>query len=223
MKNLFLISIATMMLVACNGNKAKSANSEIPSDSVSVAENAVQTNNAKTFVLTEEGVGSLKMMQPFKDMSKSDEGLYNKVKKESYVDESSGMTVYDYTLYWDEERVAGFSLNGAKAPIVMLHIYSPRISMANGVRTGMSMRDFMKLEGAKAEGGEAMDWNYGVSISIGKIHAFGWWMGEGGDILTEQGKSKAGSASLGESAKLIPEDILPDVTVTDLCVYRKDE
>lgn len=223
MKNLFLISIATMMLVAFNGNKAKSANSETSADSVSVAESAAQANDTKTFILTEEGVGSLKMMQPFKDMSKSDEGLYNKVKKESFVDESSGMTVYDYTLYRDEEMVAGFSLTDAKAPIVMLHIYSPRISMTNGIRTGMSMRDFVKQEGAKAEGGEGMDWNYGVSISIGKIHAFGWWMGEGGDILTEQGKSKSGSASLGEFAKLVPEDILPDATVTDLCVYRKDE
>lgn len=223
MKDLFLFSIATMILVACNGNTNKSANSETSANSVSVAESAVQVNDTKTFILTEEGVGSLKMMQPFKDMSTSDEGLYNKVKKESFVDESSGMTVYDYTLYWDEEMVASFSLTDAKAPIVMLHIYSPRILMTNGIRTGMSMRDFLKQEGAKAAGGEGMDWNYGVSVSIGKIYAFGWWMGEGGDILTEQGKSKSDSASLGESAKLVPEDILPDVTVTDLCVYRKDE
>ncbi len=67
-----------MMLVACNGNKTKSANSETSANSVSVAESAAQVNDTKTFILTEEGVGSLKMMQPFKDMSKSDEGLYNK-------------------------------------------------------------------------------------------------------------------------------------------------
>lgn len=223
MKQLFLISLAALMLVACKGNKAQSTDAGNMPDATSASSNEAQANDAKTFVMTEDGAGSLKMMQPFKDMSESDEGLYNKVEQDSWVDEASGMTVYGYTLYQDEEKVAGFSLTGAEAPIVMLHIYSPRISMPNGARTGMLMRDFMKLKGAKAEGGEGMDWNYGVSISIGKIHAYGWWMGEGGDVLTEQGKNKAGSAGLGDYAKLVPEDILPDATVTDLCIYRKDE
>lgn len=223
MKHLFLISIVMMMLIACNGNKNKSASSETASDSVLAVDGSVQANNAKTFTLTEEGVGSLKMMQPFKDMSQSGEGLYNKVTMDSFVDESSGTTVYDYTLYQDEERVAGFSLTGKNAPIVMLNVYSPRIAMSNGVKVGMLMRDFMKQEGASAEAGSAMDWNYGVSIAIGKIHAFGWWSGEGGDILTEKGQGKAATADYGAQVKLLPEDILPDAEVTDLCVYRKDE
>ncbi len=66
MKNLIFISIVTMMLVACNVSKAKSVNSETSSDSVSIAESAAQVNTVKTFILTEEGVGSLKMMKPFK-------------------------------------------------------------------------------------------------------------------------------------------------------------
>lgn len=221
MKKLLLISVATMALAACSGNKTESTKAETSSDTTVVEENAKQANAA--FVLTENGVGSLEMKKPFNDMSKSDEGLYNKVTKESYTDEASGVKVYDYTLYMDDEKVAGFTLAGEKAPIEMLHIYSPRISMANGAHPGMLMRDFVKLEGANAEGGEGMDWNYEVPVYVGKIFAYGWWMGEGGDILTEQGKSKAGSASMGESVKLTAEDFLPEVTVTDLCVYRKDE
>lgn len=226
MKQLFLIGIATIIFVACNGSKAKSVNSETSSDSVSIAESAAQANTAKTFILTEEGVGSLKMMQPFKDMSKSDEGLYNKVKKESYVDEPSGMTVYDYTLYWDDEKVADFSLLDEKGPIVMLTVYSPRVSLANGVKIDMSLRDIVKLDGVNARVSEDVTeeapHGYEAWIAFGKICVYGWWFWDE-DILTKQGKAKAARATDGKHLKLLPEDIKPEAKISGLCVYRKDE
>lgn len=224
MKNLILIGIATTMFIACS-NKAKSVNSDSSSDSVSIAESSLQSDNAKTFILTEEGVGSLKMMQPFKDMSKSDEGLYNKVEKDSYVDESSGITIYDYTLYWDEEKVAGFTLNGAKAPIVMLYVYSPRISLENGMKTGDALHYFLKVDGVKAKAEEDVmgesEFGYEAWIALGKICVYGWWSGE--DILTEQGKAKAATAEINKPVKLLPDDIKPEAKISSFCVYRKDE
>lgn len=225
MKNLILIGIATTMFIACN-NKAKSVNSDSSSDSVSIAESSVQPDNAKTFILTEDGVGSLKMMRPFKDMSKSDEGLYNKVEKDSYVDESSGITIYDYTLYWDEEMVASFNLTATNAPIVMLYVYSTRVSLENGVKTESSLRDFLKLKGVNATAGEDMmgesEFGYEAWIALGKICVYGWWsLGE--DILTEQGKAKAATAEINKPAKLHPDDIKPEAKISSFCVYRKDE
>ena len=225
MKNLCLSCTIVVMLVACSGNGARSVNSGASSGSISTDESAGQTNIAKTFILTEDGVGSLKMMQPFNDMFNSNEGLYNRVTKESYVDESSGMTVYYYTLYMDEEMVASFSLPGAKSPIVMLHVYSPRVSMENGVKTGTLFRDFLRKKGAKAKVEEDIigdsELGYSAWISLGKIVLYGWWSSE--DILTEQGRNKAASVEFNNPAELLPEDIKPEVEITDMCIYRKDE
>lgn len=224
-KNLYLSCIMVMMLFSCNGKATKSADTEVSSDLVATIENAEQANAAKIFILTEEGVGSLKMMQPFNDMSKSDEGLYNKVTKESYVDESGGVTLYDYMLYMDEEMVAGFTLSVEKAPIVMLHVYSPRVLMENGVKTGTLLRDFLGKGGveANAEGDIMGDSGVGYSawISLGKICVYGWWSSE--DILTERGRAKATSAEMGNPTILFPEDIKPGAEISDICVYRKDE
>lgn len=225
MKNLILIGIATTMFIACS-NKAKSVNSDSSSDSVSIAESSVQPNTAKTFILTEEGVGSLKMMQPFKDMSKSEEGLYNKVEKDSYVEESSDVTIYDYTLYWDDEKVASFALMDEKGPIVMLNVYSPRVSLENGVKIDTSLRDFVKLKGVKATANEDVmgeaPHGYDAWIAFGKISVHGWWSW-GVDILTEQGKAKAATATMDKTVRLLPEDIKPEAKISSFCVYRKDE
>lgn len=176
-----------------------------------------------SFTLTEEGVGSLKMKQPFTDMSKSDEGLYNRVEIQKYEDEASGAIITDYTLYMDNEKVAGFYLSESEPVIGMLHIYSPRISMVNGAKPGMSMCDFMELDGVSASVGEGMDFEYEVSIALGNICAYGWWLGDGSDILTDEGMEKAQGAAEGEFIDLTVDDVLDEAVVTDLCVYRKDE
>lgn len=225
MKTLYLISFAVLMLMACSGNKVNSRNSDAAVDSVAEVENVAQESTGKTFVLTEKGVGSLRMMRPFKDMSKSDEGLYNRVKIHSYVEESSLTKFYEYTLYWDEEKVANFTLPNSKSPIRTLHVYSPRVTLANGTKVGDSLREFVKKKGVKAsaENDEIGSSYFGYVpwISLGKICVAGWWSDE--DILNEEAKEKARKSEMGTKIILGPEDIKPEMKITDLCVYRKDE
>lgn len=104
----------------------------------------------KTFELTTRGVGSLQLGSLFSDMSASNEGLYNKVKIESWEDpvSATGHT-YSYELFWNDERVANFTLGRKEDPIKYICFYSPRILLPKGIRIGMTMREALK-RGAKA-------------------------------------------------------------------------
>lgn len=97
---------------------------------------------AKTFKLTPQRVGSLQLGRPFTDMSSSEEGLYNKVKIDSFEDPTSETgQVYGYELYWNDERVASFSLSKKGNNLDRIYFYSSRIIIPNDIHLGMPIRE----------------------------------------------------------------------------------
>lgn len=107
MKQIFMINLIAMAmcLFSCSNSQKK----------VNADPSAVQTEEGvnagvKSFILTDNGVGSLQMKHPFKNMSDTDEGLYNKVEKGTFYYEPAAMTLQTYTLYLDDVQVADFSL-----------------------------------------------------------------------------------------------------------------
>lgn len=184
------------------------------------------------WTLTEDGVGSLKMLQPFSDMSSGDEGLYNNIQKSLFYDERNMDKYQIYTLYLNEEKVANFMTESEESPIDQLGIYSPRIALDNGVKVGMPLRDAIKKDGVDASIIFDESWNspvlcirYGEHITIGEYGA--------NENLSESGEMKAAELHFdGEfetldkllvaKIEVEPEDIKEDAVVSVLFVDRRD-
>lgn len=196
---------------------------------------AISCGNANCqsgWILDDDGVGSLKMLKTFSDMSSSDEGLYNRIEKSRYVDERNLAEFQRYILFRDNEVVAQFSILGGTAPIDQLIITSPDIALRNGVHAGMSLREAIMQDGVEASIIYDESWNeavlyirYGDHIRIGEY----------GDNknLTESGERKAASLVFdGEMETLDrlvkanipvkPEDIREDAVVSCLFVDRRN-
>lgn len=231
MKQIFMINLIAiaMCLFSCSNSK-KQANTD-----PSVVQAEVEANaGVKPFILTEDGVGSLKLKQPFKNMADTDERLYNKVKKEPYCDESSGMDFICYTLYCDDVEVANFMLEKQLSPIEELTVTSPYVSLENGVKIGMPLREALTKKGMKAMimYDEMFDQGtvhiaYGKNLRINVVN-------EELDDLTEQTKMKALAMTAngdliktseleGKSIQLTPEDFKPEAKVTRFYIDRRFE
>lgn len=223
MKNLILISIVTMLMVACGNSKTKSVTTGNNTDAVVTEESVEQTKVAKHFIMTKDGVGSLKMKQPFKDMSQSGEGLYNKVKKEPFYDEPSGITFQLYTLYLEDVKVAGFMIEHPNSPIEELTVTSPNVSLMNGIKIGMTIREAMAVEGVKAKASydEVGDLGVGAMIEVkSEGIAFGdyYW---GGKEISAKGKAKFDKLTMeNNTIDLLPEDFKPEARVDYLIILH---
>ncbi len=162
-KQLLILSyVLVFALCSCGNNKSR------PQDNLATVDSLTVDCNPKNFIVTTDGVGSLKKHKPFVDMSQSDEGLYNKVKKSSYYDEPSGMTFDSYTLYLDDTEVATFLQETPTSSILNLKITSPYVSLSNGIKIGMLVRDALDKEGVSASASfdEMGETELGALISI---------------------------------------------------------
>ena len=106
---------------------------------------------SKNFILTKDGVGSLRKDRVFVDQSKSQEGLYNRVYKEVIEDELDGNAEI-YTLCWNHIVVARFRLEEyMQGKPQTIAICSPDISTAEGLKVGMSVSKISKDPKFKAK------------------------------------------------------------------------
>lgn len=188
--------------------------------------------NESGLILTEDGVGSIKMLQPFSDMSSSDEGLYNNIEKSLFYDERNTDKYQVYVLYLDEKKVAKFMVASETSPIDQLSIYSSAIALENGVKVGMPLRDVIKKEGVDASIIYDESWDeavlyirYGEHITIGEY-------GDN-ENLAVSGEQKASTLRFDgdlETLKKLqtarievePEDIKEDAVVSVLFVDRRN-
>lgn len=196
-KQLLILSYALVFILCSCGNN-KSHSNENPANTDSSAVDC----NTKNFIVTKDGVGSLKKHEPFVDMSQSEEGLYNKVKKASYYDEPSDMTFDSYTLYLDDTEVATFLQETPTSSILNLKITSPYVSLSNGIKIGMLARDVLDKEGvtASASFDEMGETELGALISINfagiELTDYCW----GKEELTSQGIKKIPSLTIDNSS-----------------------
>lgn len=180
----------------------------------------------KSFVLTKRGVGSLVLGKPFKNMSNSDEGLYNRVEEDSYFDEPSGCNIYTYTLYWDNTQIAYFqTVNNKDESIRQLTIYSPYVSLSNGIKIGMPIREAFKLKGVKGfacyDPMEETECKYTVGVLCEQINLLDLYYG-GCDLLTETANSKASNLDyINDTMNLHANDFKPDAKVACFIVGNK--
>lgn len=106
---------------------------------------------SKNFILTKDGVGSLRKDRAFVDQSKSQEGLYNRVYKEVIEDELDGNAEI-YTLCWNNIVVAHFRLEEyMQGKPQTIAICSPDISTAEGLKVGMYVSEISKDPKFKAK------------------------------------------------------------------------
>lgn len=196
-KQLLILSYAfVFILCSCGNSKSHSKENQVNTDSVAV------DCNTKSFIVTKDGVGSLKKHEPFVDMSQSEEGLYNKVKKASYYDEPSAMTFDSYTLYLNDVEVATFLQETPTSSILNLRITSPYVSLSNGIKIGMLVKDVLDKEGvtASASFDEMGETELGALISInfeGIELTDSYWDKEG---LTANGMKKIHSLTIDNSS-----------------------
>lgn len=231
MKQIFMINLIAiaMCLFSCSNSK-KQANVD-----PSVVQAEVEANaGVKPFILTEDGVGSLRMKHPFKNMSDTDEGLYNKVEKGTFYYEPAAMKLQTYTLYCDDVEVANFMLEKQLSPIEELTVTSPYVSLENGVKVGMPLREAVTKKGMEAMimYDEMFDQGivyiaYGKNLRINVVN-------EELDDLTEQTKMKALAMTAngdlaktseleGKSIQLTPEDFKPEAKVACFYIDRRFE
>lgn len=239
MKQILVVNfiVITMIVISC-GNRSKNLSSNGTSDSLAVLENELTSggNVAKTFALTKDGMGSLQLKHAFNDMSASDEGLYNKVEKETFYDESSGMTFQSYTLYLGDVEVATFMLEKESSPIEQITITSPNVYLKNGVKVGMPLREVLSKDGINAALVYDPEADSGIlNIKCGKGLFVGLQYGNNGqNELSEKGKAKAVTLTTnGDLMKLSeveekeiplsPEDFKPEAKVTCFCIDRRFE
>ena len=207
MKISILLCASVFILCACGNSKSQSKETLMNTDSL-------ETDcTIKSFIVTKDGVGSLKKNEPFTDMSQTNEGLYNKVKKTSYYDEPSGMTFDSYTLYLNDTEVANFLQETLTSPILNLRITSPYVSLSNGIKIGMFVRDVLDKEGvtASASYDEMGETELGALISInfaGVELTDIYWDKEG---LTANGMKKVHSLTMDNSSvNLEKSDFKPE-------------
>lgn len=198
MKKQLLILSYALIFIFCSCGNSKSHSKENPVNTDSSAVN----RNPKNFIVTKDGVGSLKKHEPLVDMSQSEEGLYNKVKKASYYDEPSDITFDSYTLYLDDTEVATFLQETPTSSILNLKITSPYVSLSNGIKIGMLVRDVLDKEGvtASASFDEMGETELGALISINfagiELTDYCW----GKEELTSKGMKKIPSLTIDNSS-----------------------
>lgn len=203
--------ISALMLCACGNSKPQSKDHIVNTDSLA-------TNNIiESLIVTKDGVGSLKNNKPFIDMSQNNDALYNKIKKAAFYDEPSGITFDSYTLYLNNTEVANFLQETPTSPILNLIITSPYVSLSNGIKIGMSIRDVLDKEGVTAsalydEMGDT-ELEALISISFADIELNGYYWGKG--ELTDSGMKKIRTLTMeNKSVNLTKSDFKPESKVS---------
>ena len=210
--------ISALMLCACGNSKPQSKDNIVNKDSLT-------TNDTKeSFIVTKDGVGSLRNNKPFTDMSQNNDALYNKVKKASFYDEPNGITFDSYTLYLDDTEVANFLQETPTSPIQNVIITSPYVSLSNGVKIGMSIRDVLDKEGVTASalydeiGDTELDAIISVYFADIELNSYYWGKGE----LTNSGMKKIRTLTMeNNSVNLTKYDFKPESKVLGFYLPRE--
>lgn len=182
------------------------------------------TGGVQTYVVTENGIGSLVFGKPFADNSASGEGLYNRVEKKASDDRYAEAGIYDYTLWMNDEKVAVFTATAASPEIAAVTVYSPRVSLSNGVCPTMPLREAGNKKGVEMtamydEMGESPA-GYYVSVTCDGASVV---LGDETKLLTEQGRKKCEAlSSTNCEIKLQPEDFDRDAKVEALLVFKRN-
>ena len=183
-----------------------------------------QVVEPQKFVATADGIGSLVFGKPFADNSNSGEGLYNRVEKKASNDRYAEAGMYDYTLWWNDEKVAVFTVTSASPELYSILVYSPRVSLENGLCPTMSVREAGKKKGVEMtamydEMGGSQD-SYFISVTCDNANAV---FDDESKLLSDQGRKKCGALnSTNSEIKLQPEDFSKDAKIDALLVFKRN-
>ncbi len=175
----------------------------------------------KNFTLSPTGAGGLRVGQTFTDMSDSDEGLYNRVEKNKR--DWDGDTYYDVNLYWDDENVATISYCSASPVPEYVMFYSNRVTLPQGIKTGMPVREAIK-KGLKfyvhEDAAGVTDTGYYAEMTVGVDYECNYLMGISPEMFTDSAwtrimKEIASNVAVMCSEEVRPEDIANDNLVIE--------
>lgn len=111
------------------------------------AHHRVEHRGGKAYFVADYGkTGSLQLGEAFVDNSNSDEGLYNRIERTETAD-CQGEKAYNLNLYMNDEHVGHIYYIPSQPELKAYTIFTPRVSLPNGIHPGMSLREAM-------EGGE---------------------------------------------------------------------
>ncbi len=201
----FLCLLAALLLTACGGGKKEPA-----------------------FTLTPQGVGSLQTDSLFRDMSASDEGLYNRLQVDEWEDQR-GRKMQNLTMYWNDELVATATIRKSDGILGEIYFHSPRIAWPDGLYHGMPLSEALEkgLIAMVSEDalGEETDTGFYWTVMENAARKIHYIISVGVDASPDQFLPEAWERITEEFANLPgtspvvgPADLKPDNGVTLTCI-----